>query len=120
MDGASTTTLVAALTVTVPASTSIFTMLEPLSSETAIVLLSSCSAMMRPSSLRKTLTSGVAFVPPSSVGTLSLAPQPPVQIGRETSPASNSTHTPAPTGGTAYAPVLSPAYGAHGSAQPLS
>ena len=54
----------------------------------------------------------------------SSAPRPsptmrPDQMGRDTSPASNSIHTPAPTGGTVNSPEPVPAYGAAGSAQPV-
>src|SRR6185436_8027155 len=44
----------------------------------------------------------------------------PTQIGRSGSPCSNSTHTPAPIGGTMYTPIggpVGPASGTHGSAQ---
>src|SRR5215470_6993609 len=114
------TTLEDDFTVTVPPWASITTWLLPSESESAIVLLSSWKASSRPSSLRTVRTSGVTWVPPSSSGTLSEPHQQPTQIGRETSPASNSTHTPVPTAGTVYTPLLSPAYGVQGSAQPLT
>src|SRR5262245_2120305 len=44
----------------------------------------------------------------------------PTQTGRAGSPCSNSTHTPAPKGGTRYTPIggpVGPARGTHGSAQ---
>ena len=40
--------------------------------------------------------------------------QHPAQIGRDTFPASNSIHTPAPTGGIVNWPAPVPAYGAQG------
>src|SRR3954452_18741013 len=41
----------------------------------------------------------------------------PATIGQSGFPPSNSTHTDAPTGGTANSPTPGPAYGTHGSAQ---
>src|ERR1041384_8433230 len=54
-------------------------------------------------------------------GTLPGAKRQPLQIGFSGSPASNSTQTPAPGGGTMYTPIggpVGPASGAHGSHQP--
>src|SRR6185503_5239337 len=57
----------------------------------------------------------------ASVGTSDDEPHlHPTHTGRSTSPCSNSTHTPAPIGGTRYTPIggpVGPASGTHGSAQ---
>src|SRR5262245_49429514 len=54
-------------------------------------------------------------------GTSDCEPQrQPDQIGKDGSPCSNSTHTPAPIAGTKYTPIgvpVGPANGTHGSAQ---
>src|SRR5215211_280992 len=75
--------------------------------------------MIKPKSLRSIFVVIFAGTPFSSIGTSPPAHHAPLQIGRDTSPASNSIQTPAPTGGTAKKPEPVPAYGAQGSAQVL-
>src|SRR5262245_28482869 len=54
----------------------------------------------------------------ASVGTSAASPQnPPTQIGWSGLPCSNSIHTPAPTWGTTYTPIIFPAIGTQGMAQ---
>ena len=54
----------------------------------------------------------------ASAGVSAALPQnPPTQIGKSGSPRSNSTHTPAPIGGTVNRPMLMPATGMQGIAQ---
>src|SRR5215218_3480503 len=65
-------------------------------------------------------TGGVASVPLSSLGSWPLLQKHPVHTGNDGSPASNSIHTPAPTGGIVYMPMVGPEKGRLGSAQPLS
>ena len=95
-------------------------MFLPFSSLTEMVSPSSSIETISPFSVRKIFSGGVAAVPSSFAGSWPLAHQQPLQIGRETSPDSNSIQTPASAGGTANEPRPSPAYGAEGSAQPDS
>src|SRR5215208_7656555 len=70
----------------------------------------------------------VSFIPSvlrtfacAKAGTTGTSPEPqkqPLQMGRSGLPPSHSTHTLAPTGGTAKNPTPGPAYGTHGIAQP--
>src|SRR4051812_39387596 len=68
-----------------------------------------------------TILGSAGFPPSAASGTSEGSPQrQPVQTGRSGSPCSNSTHTPAPIGGTKYIPIggpLGPASGTQGSAQ---
>src|SRR5580704_5463421 len=56
----------------------------------------------------------------ASDGACWLSQNPPVQIGNDTLPASNSIHTAASTSGRKANPTESPAYGTHGIAHPDS
>ena len=75
--------------------------LTPSASESVIVWAASSSETIRPKSVRRIFRVGCDGVDCSSIGTSPVAHQAPDQIGRDVSPASNSIHTPAPTGGIA-------------------
>ncbi len=119
MIGASSTTRTALLISIVPSSTFTVIRFTPSESESVIVCLTSSRATIRPKSLRRIFVVGCAGAPAWSIGTSPVAHHVPAQIGRETSPASNSIQTPAPIGGIAKKPHAVPPYGAHGCAQPL-
>ena len=74
--------------------------LLPLESLRVIVLPPSSRASSRPSSVRMIFRAGVVAAPVSSLGSWPLPHQQPVQMGRDTSPDSNSIHTPASAAGT--------------------
>ncbi len=73
-----------------------------------IVCWASSSARTSPKSLRRIFFVVGVGVAVWSMGTSPVAHQVPLQIGRETSPASNSIQTPAPIGGMAKKPQAVP------------
>lgn len=84
--------------------------LAPAASLTVMVCAASSSAVVSPKSERQSFTSGSPGAPAGGVTGASPTPhQQPYQIGRDTSPASNSIQTPAPTGGIEKNPACGPA-----------
>src|SRR5260370_25913388 len=93
---------------------------RPARSLIVIVCSESSIEMERPVSVRSTLLVNCDGTPRSSlIGTCAVPHQQPVHTGRFTSPASNSTHTPAPGAGMVNRPagIAVPAYGVQGKHQ---
>src|SRR5262249_30985215 len=118
--GASTITFVFACILIWPDCTVNLSRLLPSESLSAMVLASSSNDSNSPVSVRMIFRGGVESDPVSSFGSSPSPQKQPVQIGSETSAASNSIQTEAPTAGIVYTPTPTPAYGSAGKAQPVS